>query len=452
LSGGEQDVGGSATSTTVDSGGLQVVDSGGVATGTTVNAGGTERVDSGGAASATTLRAGEEYVSAGGTVSGVMFGASGTLALESLTGLAGAISGLQTGDVIDFVSTTVTSATISGSTLTVVAGGQTTNYALSGPEAGIAPSVTSDGHGGTELTFAALDHWTSSRGGNWPTASDWSMGAPTSALIADIDAAGTYMVNIASFATAYELLINHATATVADARGGVLTLAGPGGSASPNGALAITAGAFDLDGGALKAGSIAIGSGASFLTSGNSSYTGASALNETITDNGSFALANSLIATVSGNLSGSGQVIVENSAKATFTGAVAGSEQFLIENSASADMASAVSGTGSFSLMSSAQLEFDKADTENVAFAAGGSETLRLGDAAQLSGAIAGFMKPDVIDLLGQKVASLSFSSGVLTLNLSGGTHEALDFSGSYTTASFKFASDGHGGTNILHT
>ena len=163
-------------------------------------------------------------------------------------------------------------------------------------------------------------------------------------------------------------------------------------------------------------------------------------------------MANSLIATVSGNLSGSGQVIVENSAKATFTGAVAGSEQFVIENSASADMASAVSGTGSFRLMNSAQLEFDKADTENVAFAAGGSETLRLGDAAQLSAAIAGFMNPDVIDLLGQKVASLSFSSGVLTVNLSGGTHETLDFSGSYTTASFKFASDDHGGTNILHT
>ena len=44
--------------------------------------------------------------------------------------------------------------------------------------------------------------------------------------------------------------------------------------------------------GRYKAGSIAIGSGASFLASGNSSYTGASALNETITDNGSFALAN----------------------------------------------------------------------------------------------------------------------------------------------------------------
>jgi hypothetical protein len=146
--------------------------------------------------------------------------------------------------------------------LPVVAGGQTTNHALSGQEAGIAPSATSDGHGGTELTFAPLDHWTSSRGGNWPTASDWSMGAPTSALVADIDAAGTYVVTIASAATAYELLVNHTTATVADAPRGALTLAGPGGSANPNGALTITAGAFDLAGGALIAGSIAIGSGA----------------------------------------------------------------------------------------------------------------------------------------------------------------------------------------------
>jgi hypothetical protein len=295
---------------------------------------------------------------------------------------------------------------------------------------------------------------------------------PTSALIADIDAAGTYTVNVAGAAAAYELLANDKGVTVADAPGGVLTLAGPGGSAGPNGALAIAAGAFDLDGGALKAGSIAIASGASLLASGSTSYTGASALNETIIDNGSFALANSLIATVSGSLSGSGSVIaenssqatftgavtgseqitIENSAKATFAGAVAGSEQFLIENSANADFTAAVSGTGAFTLMSSAQLEFDKAASDNVTFAAGGSETLRLGDAAQFSGTISGFMSPDVIDLLGQKVASLSFSSGVLTANLSGGGPDTLHFSGSYTTASFKFASDGHGGTNILHT
>ena len=150
-------------------------------------------------------------MSAGGTVSGVMFGASGTLALESLdSGSPARSAACRPATSSTSVSTTVTSATISGSTLTVVAGGQTTNYALERAGGGHCPErCTSDGHGGTERTFAALDHWTSNRGGNWPTASHWSMGAPTSALIADIDAAGTYMVNIASFATAYELLINH---------------------------------------------------------------------------------------------------------------------------------------------------------------------------------------------------------------------------------------------------
>jgi hypothetical protein len=101
--------------------------------------------------------------------------------------------------------------------------------------------------------------------------------------------------------------------------------------------------------------------------------------------------------------------------------------------------------------MNSANLQFGTAASDNVTFAAGG-ETLSLADAPQFSGVIAGFTKPDVIDLLGQNVASLSFSSGALTVNLSGGTHETLRFSGSYTTASFKFASDGHGGTNIVHT
>ena len=208
LSGGEQDVYGSATGTTVNSGGVQIVEDGGVARATIVNPGGTEtvsaggsdvaatingglqtdygsasgatvsggeqdvygaatsatvdsgglqRVESGGVASGTTIDGGEEYVTSGGLASTLTFGAQGALALERPSGFAGAISGLQTGDIIDFVSTTVTSAAISDSTLTVVAGGQTYDYALSGQEAGIKPSIRSDGQGGTELTFAVAD-------------------------------------------------------------------------------------------------------------------------------------------------------------------------------------------------------------------------------------------------------------------------------------------------------
>ena len=110
---------------------------------------------SGGTASGTTLSGGTEYVSAGGTALGAIFGStSGTLDLEQPQGLSGTISGWQVGDVIDFVSTSVTSAGISGSTLTVtVSGGSAFTYQLAGQEANTGANVQSDGAGGTDVTL-----------------------------------------------------------------------------------------------------------------------------------------------------------------------------------------------------------------------------------------------------------------------------------------------------------
>ena len=104
ISGGEQDVSGTANSATIFSG-SQVVEFGGTASGTTISGG-------------------TEYVSAGGTTIGFIFGGmSGTLDLAQPQGLTGTLSGWQIGDVIDFVSTSVTSAAISGATLTVTVSG-----------------------------------------------------------------------------------------------------------------------------------------------------------------------------------------------------------------------------------------------------------------------------------------------------------------------------------------
>ncbi len=195
LSGGEQLIGrlasGTATSTTISSGGTQVVGyfTGGTASSTTILSGGTEIissgsidsgaqisggtqldyglangatvftgsqvVESGGTASGTTISGGTEYVSAGGTALGAVFGStSGTLDLGQPQGLSGTISGWQVGDVIDFVSTSVTSAGISGSTLTVtVSGGSAFTYQLAGQEANTSAGVKSDGAGGTDVTL-----------------------------------------------------------------------------------------------------------------------------------------------------------------------------------------------------------------------------------------------------------------------------------------------------------
>ena len=135
---------GTASGTIINSGGTQIVGFGvqpgagiGTALGTTINSGGTE------------------YVSAFGTASGVTFGGSyATLDLVRPAGLSGTISGWQAGDIIDFVSTSVTSAVISGSTLSVtVSGGATFAYQLAGQEANTSPSLQSDGSGGTEVVL-----------------------------------------------------------------------------------------------------------------------------------------------------------------------------------------------------------------------------------------------------------------------------------------------------------
>jgi autotransporter passenger strand-loop-strand repeat protein len=162
--------GGVASATTVNSGGTETVFNGGTDSGATVNSGGRLTVSSGGTAASVTLSGGEEdvfgtasntiissggteFVSSGGIAAGVAFGAvSATLDLARPTGLAGTLSDWLIGDVIDFVGTSVTSAAISGNTLTVVvSGGATFNYQLAGQEAGTSASLQSDAAGGTDV-------------------------------------------------------------------------------------------------------------------------------------------------------------------------------------------------------------------------------------------------------------------------------------------------------------
>jgi autotransporter passenger strand-loop-strand repeat protein len=184
--------GGTASNTTVSSGGTLVISSGGLADPTTIYAGGSETissggaddgaqisggtqfdyglasgatvltglqvVDSGGTASGTTINSGgTEYISSGGTAVGVTFsGASGTFYLAQPAGLSGTLSGWQIGDTIDFVGTLVTSASISGSILTInVSGGATSRYQLAGQEANTFPIVLSDDAGGTDVVLTS---------------------------------------------------------------------------------------------------------------------------------------------------------------------------------------------------------------------------------------------------------------------------------------------------------
>jgi autotransporter passenger strand-loop-strand repeat protein len=176
LSGGEQNVSGLATNATVDSGGEQVVETSGTAAGTMVSAGGYQDVYGtannttignggeqvvfpGGTVNNTKIQGGgTEYVASGGHAQNVTFSGAAALDLESPSGLVGTVADWRVGDPIDFVNTSVTSASISGSTLTVTtSGGGTSSYQLSGQPSNTAPISQSDGSGGTDLELEPIN-------------------------------------------------------------------------------------------------------------------------------------------------------------------------------------------------------------------------------------------------------------------------------------------------------
>jgi hypothetical protein len=94
-----------------------------------------------------------------------------------------------------------------------------------------------------------------------------------------------------------------------------------------------------------------------------------------------------------------------------------------------------------------------------ITFASSGGGTLRLDDAIQYGGLVAGFGLPDQLDLTG-----ISFVSGITsanfvesggntsgTLTVTDGTHTAqITLLGQYVTGNFHLQNDGHGGTLVL--
>src|SRR5262249_6595150 len=98
-----------------------------------------------------------------GSAQAVTFeGAGGVLKLDNPSSFTGQISGLVTGDIIDLTNTTVKSAAINGSTLTVTkSNNQTLSYQIAGSLSGNAFAIQSDNAGGDELvlTDASPNFW-----------------------------------------------------------------------------------------------------------------------------------------------------------------------------------------------------------------------------------------------------------------------------------------------------
>ena len=265
---------------------------------------------------------------------------------------------------------------------------------------------------------------------------------------------------------------------------GTLSLQGEISYTSQDGAFLITttsltnAGTINIDTGSISGGShMTLGgtlSNDGALNIGNTSlwgaFTGVSVAG--LTNSGSIALRGSsygsYLLAITGAATSSGDIDIGAGAHLGVAGSftqtggsttVAGSlgASSINANGGLLHFASAVtSSVGALNIGSSGTLAFDAAvdAKQGVNFAAAGG-TLALGDGADFKGKVSNFALSDAIDLLGQGITGLAYSgsatSGILTVTGSGGTIAALSFAGDYTTSSFTFASDGHGGSMIQH-
>ena len=111
-----------------------------------------------------------------------------------------------------------------------------------------------------------------------------------------------------------------------------------------------------------------------------------------------------------------------------------------------------ITGTGTSQIQSGATLQFlgSVVSSQTIKFEQG-ANTLDLNNAGAVAAHIADFGAGDAIDLLGSAATTLSYARGVLTID-NGTTKVAkLAVKGHYTTANFKLASDGHGGSLITY-
>jgi hypothetical protein len=228
---------------------------------------------------------------------------------------------------------------------------------------------------------------------------------------------------------------------------------GDGGSSATFGGTLTNMGTFDIGNTALSAATTvtakALSNDGALNLAGSSSFLAELIVNGAATTDGDVTIGADSKIDVTGSNS-----FTQAGGSTTVTGSLVAST--IDANDGVLDFKTAITGgdgVGALKIGDLGTLEFDAAvdSTHTAAFTAADG-TLALGDAGAFSGRIAGFTGYDAIDLIGQAITGLSFSGGRLTVSLSGGGTENLAFSGSYTTASFTFASDGHGGSNILHT
>ena len=153
-----------------------------------------------------------------GTSSPVHFaGPSGTLRLDVPAAFTGSIYATA-GDAIDLVGVSASSASYSGTTLTIneTNGQQLIYNNVSGSVAGDIVEVASDNNGGTLVYWAPPpDIWITGTTGDWSTAADWQSGvvpgSTDNVVINNTSLVTVTQVTVSGTAVAHSLELNNST-------------------------------------------------------------------------------------------------------------------------------------------------------------------------------------------------------------------------------------------------
>ena len=367
----------------------------------------------------------------GGDSQSVAFAAaSATLKLDKPASFVGVMNSIVAGDVVDLsgIAPAGVSASVQGSNLAVSSDGTIAyTFALGSTYQGETFLISSDGAGGTDLTAAIApeDHWIGGSG-NWGSASDWSLGVPTSTIAAVIDPEFAATVTIAAApATAAALTVDagNAIAVIAEHGrasldvGGTLDLQTASGlqisgyPGRPSWQAEIIAGAVSIDGGSFLdqvAGDVTISS-ATFTNNGtyafSSGYHGASVtIDADVLGTGTLAFGGLE------NLGGPGSGIAPPAGTLEFTGSVANTISFLSNNA-----------------------------------------LLRLDDPAGFSGSLQGFITGDVIALpnVSPTGTTASLQSDDLVIEQNGAPAYSFALASTFSGEAFKVGALSGGGCAI---
>ncbi|WP_430642335.1 beta strand repeat-containing protein, partial [Bradyrhizobium sacchari] len=431
-------------------------------------------------------------------------GAGAELEIDTAT-FGGSIAGFAAGDKIDLSAFTWDSGTTAvynsatGNLVVSDTHGHSFTLKLIGNYSDAHFITSSDGAGGTLVGIAPVDEWTNPFGGDWNTASDWSLGVPAANYDVKLFAAGEpYTVDSTTNVTIHDLTVDSS----------VTLLTEPGTVFTVNGDVVLD--------GLIEAGPFSDNDVSTIDIKGN------------VTGTGAIEISNKAVVEIEGSVSGIvvyydnglGTLILDHAKD--FHGLISGSpagaplsSNNLIDlkdlawtstMSAQADYNADTNittvgfynGTATVTLSflgrdvnwhlqsdghggttvydplagapmtieSGAVLNLSEASAQDVTFAnnAGTTGTLAIEHAADFTGVINGFAGDGTVagsDLLDLKDIDFSHLTGVSytenadhlggVLTLGDGTDTAtIKFAGVYNMSSFHFASDGHGGTLVI--